>query len=58
MRFIKLQIPTQVVLINRTNEVLIKASEKFNLNASLYLEVLKAKGLENKDIQVVNSFNK
>lgn len=48
----------KVVIINLKNEVLIKASEKFNLNASHYLEVLKAKGLENKDIQVVYSINK
>ena len=54
----KVQKIVQVVSINLKNEVLINASEKFNLNAQHYLKVLEAKGLQNKDIQVITSFLK
>ena len=53
----KIQKPIKVVAISLSNKVLIKASESFNLNASHYLEVLKSRGLENRDIQVINKFN-
>jgi len=42
-------------IINMSNTVLINATENFNLNHLLYLEILKAKGIKNNDIQIVYS---
>ena len=54
----KIQLLTEVISINMNNEVLIKASSDFNLNVRHYLNVLKVKGIENNDIQILRTLKK
>ena len=54
----KIQLLTEVISINMNNEVLIKASSDFNLNVMHYLNVLKVKGIENNDIQILRTLKK
>jgi len=55
---VKIQLLTEVVSINMKNEVLVKASSDFNLNVKHYLNVLKVKGIENNDIQILRTLKK
>ena len=55
---VKIQLLTEVISINMKNEVLVKASSDFNLNVRHYLNVLKVKGIENNDIQILRTLKK
>jgi len=55
---VKIQLLTEVISINMKNEILIKASSDFNLNVKHYLNVLKVKGIQNNDIQILRTLKK
>ena len=55
---VEIQLLTEVISINMKNEVLVKASSDFNLNVKHYINVLKVKGIENNDIQILRTLKK